>query len=226
MGTCDTSTGLCSTPNAPNDTSCATNLYGSCQSGACTCYQGVSPVSCTSGGSCFNWGFESGAEGWGLNPVNPSSGITNITVSASRFHTGGHSFAVSMSIGAYSTTGARGVSVAVPLCASTGTINLAGYTFSAWVYFTVSAGTIPMNAANLIQGMFTVKDSPTTGGLNTAIPVSQATTNQWLHLQGNINQTDAMNYLAAISVGFPLADPNSEGFSGTMYIDDVQITPP
>jgi hypothetical protein len=202
---------------------------GVCTSGgACACYQDVSPVICTSGASCMNWGFESGAEGWGMDPSNPSLGVTNITVSSSHFHGGTHSLAVTAAIAAYSASDSRGISVAVPLCASSGTVNLAGYTLSAWVYFTVTAGAIPMNAANLIQGFFAAKDSPggPVGTASTAIAVQQSTTNQWLHLQGSVNQVDATNYQLAINAEFPIADPGSEGFTGTMYLDDVQLLPP
>jgi hypothetical protein len=175
----------------------------------------------------MNWGFESGtAEGWGIDPLDPNLGVTNITVSSSRFHTGSHSLAVTMAIAAYSTNDSRGVSVGVPLCASSGTVNLAGYTFSGWVYFTLTSGVLPMNAANLIQGFFYVKDSPTIGYQDMTYNVSQSTLNQWLHIQGSIVQADALNYELAINVGFPIANPSSEGFTGTMYIDDVQISPP
>lgn len=40
--------------NAPNNTSCASNLYGSCQSGTSACEQGVSPVAYSSGASCID----------------------------------------------------------------------------------------------------------------------------------------------------------------------------
>jgi len=114
----------------------------------------------------------------------------------------------------------------VPLCASTGTINLAGYSLSAWVYFTVTAGSIPMNAANLTQGFLSVRDTPTRGTVGGPVAVQQTNLNQWLHVDGSINQASAFNYLAEISVGFAIANSSSEGLSGTMYIDDVQITPP
>ena len=226
-GTCNTGTGVCSTPNAPDNSSCTSSLYGSCQTGACACYQGVSAASCTSGASCLNWGFESGTtEGWGVDPLNTSNGVTNITVSSSRFHSGSRSLALTLGISAYSTNEARGAEVQVPLCASTGTVNLAGYSFSAWVYYTVTSGSIPMNAANLTQGMFHVRNSPTLGVADGPVAVSQSNLNQWLHMQGSINQTNASNYMLEINVGFPIADPASEGFAGTMYIDDVQLTPP
>jgi hypothetical protein len=41
-----------------------------------------------------------------------------------------------------------GITIAAPLCSGNGTINLAGYQLSIWAYFTVSAGSIPQNAAN------------------------------------------------------------------------------
>jgi hypothetical protein len=175
----------------------------------------------------LNWGFESGtAEGWTVDPQDPTGGITNITVSTSHVHSGTHSLAVTMAIAAYSADpSTRGISVGVPFCASSGTVNLVGYTLSAWVYFNVTAGSIPMNAANLVQGIFYTKDS-SGFTLDNAIGVSQSTTNQWLHLQGNVTQSDSLTYQLAISAGFAIASQTSEGFTGTMYIDDVQISPP
>ncbi len=224
---CSTSTGLCSTQNAADNSSCGTALRTTCQTGACQCYQGVSPASCTSGQSCLNWGFESGtAEGWGPDPTLPGVGVTNITVSTSHFHTGTRSLAVSIGIAAFSLNDSRGASVTVPLCASTDTVNLAGYTMSAWVLFTVSQGSVPMNAANLVQGFTLTPDLMSASQANTAVPVQQSTLNQWLHFQGIINQGTTLNALAGISVEFPIANPASEGLAGTMYIDDVQLIPP
>jgi hypothetical protein len=173
------------------------------------------------------WGFESGtAEGWAGDPAG-AGGITNITVSSSRAHTGTRSLAVTFSVGAYSSDNStRGLTVAVPLCASNGTINLSGYRFSAWANFAVTAGTIPMNAANLLQGFMSVKDSPTRGTVDSLIPLSMSNVNTWLHMDGNINQVDAMNYQASVGIGFAIANQSSEGFSGIMYLDDVQVTPP
>jgi hypothetical protein len=133
---------------------------------------------------------------------------------------------VTMGIGAYSSDGTKtGIAVAVPLCASTGTVNLAGYTFSAWVYLSVTAGTVPANAANLLQGLFAVRDT-STRGTSGYLALSQSNTNQWLEVRGTVNQASTGNYLAILSVGFAMANPASEGFSGTLYIDDVQLSPP
>jgi len=172
------------------------------------------------------WGFESNtAEGWAADSASPG-GITNLTVSSTRARTGTRSLAVSMGIGAYSSDGTKtGIAVAVPLCASTGTVNLAGYTFSAWVNLAVTAGTVPANAANLLQGMFAARDT-STRGTSGIVALSQSNTNQWLEVRGTVNQASASNYLAILNVGFPMADLASEGFSGTLYIDDVQLSPP
>ena len=97
--------------------------------------------------------------------------------------------------------------------ASSGTANLSGYTFTGWAYFTVNQGSIPMVAANLIY----------VDAAAAYTPVSQSTTNQWLQVQGSISGSFAQ---VTFSAGFTIADPNSDGFSGTMYLDDVQISPP
>jgi hypothetical protein len=158
--------------------------------------------------------------------MSPTVGVTNITVSTSHFHTGGQSLAVSLGIAAFSSNDSRGAAVTVPLCKSTGTVNLAGYTLSAWLFFTVNQGSLPMNAANLVLGFTRATDTTTAGSADQAIAVGQSTLNQWLHFQSLINQASPLNALLGLSVEFPIADPNSEGFAGTMYIDDVQLVPP
>ena len=226
VGTCNTSTGICSTPTAADNTTCSSDLYGICHSGSCGCYQGVSPVSCTGGPSCMNWGFESGTvEGWGFDPQSGTQGVTKVAVSTAHAHTGTYALAVSIAIAKYSGDDSRGFTVAVPLC-SPGTVSLAGYTVSFWVYFTVSQGTMPMNAANLINGQFEVFDTLSENGTDTYIAVGQSTINQWLHFQANVVQSDALNNYAVIAAEFPIADPTSEGFAGTMYVDDFQLSPP
>lgn len=165
-------------------------------------------------------------EGWQPDPTLPGVGVTNITVSTSHFHTGTHSLAVSISIAAFSTNDSRMASVTVPLCASTGTVNLAGYTMSFWLFLTVSQGTLPMNAANLSQGFFRAADMSGSGDTDTFVAENQSTLNQWVHFQGNVVQVSASNTQAGVNIEFPIANPNSEGFSGTLYIDDVQLIAP
>jgi len=162
----------------------------------------------------MNWGFESStAEGWKNDPTDPTGGITHRIVSSRHARTTTPSLAVTMAIAAWSTNDARGISLVVPLCASNGTANLSGYTFTGWAYFTVNQGSIPMNAANLIY----------VGLAGAYTPVSQSTLNQWLQIQGTI---DGSYSQVTLSLGFAIANASSEGFSGTMYLDDVQISPP
>jgi hypothetical protein len=147
-------------------------------------------------------------------------------VSTSHFHTGTHSLAVSIGIAAFSTNDSRGASVTVPLCVSNGTINLAGYTMSAWMLLSISQGTLPMNAANLSQGFLRGPDNSGTGDTDSFLAVGQSTLNVWQNLQGNIIQSSSSNAAVGINIEFPIANPSSEGFAGTLYIDDVQLIPP
>ena len=169
------------------------------------------------------WGFESGTtEGWVADPSDPAA-VQNIGVSTSRYHTGSQSLAVTVSLGSASTDDARGISIVSPLCSSTGTVNLSGYTFSAWVNFNVTWSAIPEHAANLLQGMLICRDTPTQG-TSGVVGVSQSNVNQWLHMSGVVNQASTGNYMARLTVYFAMAD--NEGFSGTMYVDDVRLIPP
>jgi hypothetical protein len=80
-----------------------------------------------------------------------------------------------------------------------------------------------MNAANLIQA--SVRSTTGFGDVAGYTPVSQSTINQWLQVQGDLTGATAGGEIV-IYVDFPLASVSSEGFAGTMYVDDVQITPP
>jgi hypothetical protein len=226
--TCN-SQGVCAGPPKAANSSCTKNYNGACQSGACQCYQNVNPSTCTTGPTCLYWGFESGTtEGWGMDPSGSGSGATNVSVSSTHVHTGSRALAITMDVGRYSSNHAEsGASVAVPLCSSSGTVNLAGYKYSAWVYFTVTAGSVPANAANLVQGWLETSDSTRSSWTGSAaVAVSQSNLNQWLHVQGDVIQASSTNYLGGISVGFAMADYTSEGLSGTMYLDDVQFLSP
>jgi hypothetical protein len=208
----------------PANAACTGKKYGVCLSGSCQCYQNLNSIACTPGGAptCLSWGFESGTtdlEGWGPDPrFSPGNGVTNITISTAQHHTGASSLAVTIAFGSLSTNGAGTAGVIVPLCASNGTLNLAGYTFSAWVLFSTIAGAVPGNAANLLQA-FTTNASP-----GSVIDVEQFNLNQWLHLQGPLVGSPTAESSAGLNVEFALQP--SEGWSGTMFVDDVQITPP
>ena len=228
--TCNSS-GMCmGTAKAANST-CTSNLYGLCQSSACKCYQNVAPVSCTSGPSCMNWGFESGTtEGW-IADTNSDSAITNFTVSSSVAHSGTHSLAIPLAVGVWSNNDAAGASIHIPLCTGSGSANLGGFTFTAWVRFGpfVQGGPeFPMNAANLIQAQLSPIDM--VGGVSAQNPlaVNKSFINTWMQFGGSL---DTINNaaVATIYVQFPIPHPASssgDGFQATMYLDDIQISPP
>lgn len=45
-------------------------------------------------------------------------------------------------------------------------------------------------------------------------------------MTGVVNQASTQNYLAILTIGFPMASTTTEGFRSTMYVDDVQLAPP
>jgi hypothetical protein len=223
--TCNSS-GMCmGTAKAANST-CTTSLYGLCQSGACKCYQNTAAVACTSGAACMNWGFESGTtEGWTAN-TNSGSAITNFSVSSSHAHTGSRSLAITLAVGAWSTNDAAGASILVPLCPGSGTANMSGYTATAWVSFSpLVQGAFPMNAANLIQGFFYTPAMDTGSTVTNPIAVNSTFVNTWMQFGGSIDPITNAAYLS-IYVQFPIPQNSNEGFQATMYLDDIQITPP
>ncbi|HRI66511.1 MAG TPA: MYXO-CTERM sorting domain-containing protein, partial [Polyangium sp.] len=69
-GTCDTATGMCSNPNAPNGTTCSDNnactQSDSCQAGVCT---GTNPVTCVASDQCHVVGTCDTATGMCSNPA-------------------------------------------------------------------------------------------------------------------------------------------------------------
>jgi hypothetical protein len=88
------------------------------------------------GGGCTAWSFDSGSnEGWVADtdsgfPVNgggATNGVTNVTTSTTTFHDGTRALAVP------ALANGQVVSVAVPVCRAGSTLNLAGFTLSAWV---------------------------------------------------------------------------------------------
>src|SRR3569832_2481659 len=108
--TCNSS-GMCMGTAKAANSDCSSNFYGLCQSGACKCYQNVAPVTCTTGPSCMNWGFESGStEGWTANTSGGGSAITNFTVSSPHAHTGSRSLALTLAPGDRSKNDAAGAS--------------------------------------------------------------------------------------------------------------------
>ena len=176
----------------------------------------------------MNWGFESGtAEGWAGETYGGGSGITNVTISSSMAHTGSHSLAITLAIGDWSTNMADAAGILIPLCTGTGSVNLAGYTFTAWVRFgSLGADVFPMNAGNYIQGTLYPPDMAS--GVETSNPkaVNSSFINTWTQFGGTLLNPISNAGYAQIAVQFPIADFTSEGFQTTMYLDDIQILPP
>jgi len=176
----------------------------------------------------MNWGFESGTtEGW-VADTNSSSAITNFTVSSSVAHTGTHSLAIPLAVGVWSSNDAAGASIHIPLCAGSGSANLSGYTFTGWVQFgpLIQGTDFPMNAANLIQA--TLYPPNMVGGtfVQNPIGVNKTFIGKWMQFGGATDPISNAGY-ATIYVQFPIPHPATEdGFQATMYLDDIQISPP
>jgi hypothetical protein len=73
-GTCDPSTGMCSNPNAPNNTPCndgnACTQTDTCQAGVCT---GTNPITCTASDQCHVAGTCDPSTGMCSNPAAPNN---------------------------------------------------------------------------------------------------------------------------------------------------------
>jgi hypothetical protein len=61
-------------------------------------------------------------------------------------------------------------------------------------------------------------------GTSGVVYVSESNLNQWLKMEDLISQIHETNYLAKLTIGFPMT--SEDGFVGTMYVDDVRISPP
>jgi len=103
---------------------------------------------------------------------------------------------------------------------------MSGYTATAWVSFSpLVQGAFPMNAANLIQGFFYTPAMDTGSTVTNPIAVNSTFVNTWMQFGGSIDPITNAAYLS-IYVQFPIPQNSNEGFQATMYLDDIQITPP
>jgi hypothetical protein len=192
----------------------------------------LAPVACAGAtNTCLSWGFETGTtdtEGWVKDNRDPTiignNFVTNITVSTSRVHSGAGALAVSITVGLPAEQTTHFVNVRVPLCASGGSINLAGYTFSAQAWFRTTAGAIPGNAPNFLQ----VYDDSVlylqfpVDGTNTENPTTTpAVPGRWVPIRALLAETASF---VGINIQFPVT--TSDSWSGVMFLDDIQITPP
>lgn len=178
----------------------------------------------------MSWGFESNTtEGWTAD-LNSATAITNFTVTTSRAHSGTHSLAIPLAVGVWSNNDAAGGSITIPLCpGSGGSTNLSGYVYSAWVSFgPLVQGVFPQNAANLIQAQLYPPDMVGGYTADNPISVNASFVNTWMHFGGNIGPITNAGF-STIYVQFPIPHPASssgDGFQATMYLDDIQISPP
>jgi hypothetical protein len=170
----------------------------------------------------MDWGFESGTvEGWAKNPTD--TGTVGLNVSTSVYHSGARSLAVSMGIGSgFSSANppATGVTIQVPLCPSSGTVNLAGYTISAWTRLVVTSGTLPQ-IRNRVWAQLLNSDGSGAGEFYGGV----TPLNTWLQITGTIAPASTQVRTLGILAGFTM-DTLDSGFAGTLYIDDVQLLPP
>lgn len=189
-------------------TMCGANK--ACVSSACVC--GGLTLAC---GGCGSWAFDSGTtEGWvkDTNPNFPISGgamngVQNITVSATMKHDGTNALAVPINV---DFSNASLASIAVPLCSST--MNLAGYTVSAWLYF---AGPAFDADTFVFLDAWSASDSyrsPVLIGASIAV-------NSWISVSLPFPNAIQADHLA-INL-----NPGTS-WSGTLYVDSVALTGP
>jgi hypothetical protein len=191
---------------------CAANQ--TCESGTCTCTGYTFPSTC--GGGCGSWTFESGTtEGWSVDtdpsfPVNggDGNGVTNVTTTSNRVHDGSRALAVPGSTGAGPI-----VSVAAPVCQAGASVNMAGFTMSAWVYLT---GTDLSTYSFLFfdaWGPSSQASSPVLTGTKIM------SLNTWYQLTATFSSTVQADHVAI------RLNPEMS-WTGTMYIDSVTVTGP
>jgi hypothetical protein len=170
----------------------------SCRSSKCQCAGGAK-LSC---GSCPSWNFESNTtEGWG-NDTNTSSSVTPVakaTPPGAPFSGSSYSLAVPTNLVGQGNPGATVAAITVPLCASASTsADVTGFSF--YLYMDGPAYTAGKELAQMEAGGLAMS------------PISK----QWV----------------LVSTTFPTASASSlqlyfnpmAAWSGTIYIDQVQIT--
>ncbi len=198
----------------PSCTNCTASGQ-SCAAGQCRCALGA-PV-CN---ACLGWDFETGTQAWirdsdptdyaggGNGAMVPISSTTTVCPNAT-CPGSTRSLRVDMSMDMETT---RTASVAVPLCQSGDAIDLNGRTISVHVYF---AGDADFGALSVLQakpwGL---------GGAQTVCNLMWGplmTANAWLTGTCQFTESLQVNHVAIVvkNSGAP--------WSGTMYIDDVQI---
>lgn len=176
----------------------ACGANNACASGKCQCAGGAK-LSC---GTCPSWNFESNTtEGW-VNDTNTSSNVTPAakpTPPGAPFSGSTYSLAVVTSLAGQGQAGATVAAIVVPLCASAGTTaDITGFSF--WMYMDGPAYTSGKEFAQTDAGGIAM------------VPVSK----QWVSVTASF-ATASASYLQLYF------NPGA-AWSGTIYIDQVQIT--
>jgi hypothetical protein len=181
--------------------------------------------------TCLSWGFETGTtdtEGWVKDNRPPSiignNFVTNITVS-SHSHSGTGALAVSITVGLPAEQTTHFIYVRVPLCPSGSSVNLAGFTFSAQAWFRTTSGALPGNAANFLQvydDSTSYLEFPVGGNISVENPnTNPPQPGAWVPIRQLLGENATF---VGITIQFPVTP--SDSWSGVMFLDDIQITPP
>ncbi len=189
---------------------CAANK--ACQSGVCKCLRNALPTTC---GGCGVWDFESDTtENWDIDtdpnwPVDggDNNGVTNVTSTQTHVHGGNRGLAVS------GLANGQVISVAVPLCGTGSVVNLAGYTMSAWVYLT---GTELAFESFMFFDAWGASDAVRSPVLTGSKIVAM---NSWHHVEATFS--------SAVQASHVAVRLNPElSWTGIVYIDQIELTPP
>jgi hypothetical protein len=155
-------------------------------------------------------------EGWvkDTDPNWPVSGgannaVTNITNTTAKAHDGTHALAVSI------ISNGTPIFVTVPFCQGS-QVNLAGYKMSAWLYLTTGGANDLTTEAIYVQfATWSQMSGNQTGPVKT---LDRSLLNTWFKVETTFSSSDPADH---VSIRF-----GPDSFSGTMYIDTVEITSP
>jgi hypothetical protein len=202
------------TSDAKNCGSCSTLCDHTCQNGSCVCVGYKFPSAC--GSTCGSWTFDNGSvQGWvgDTDKVAPisggaSNGVTNITVSSDISYQGGSSLRVDAA------TATKLIAVAVPVCSST--LDLNGYTMSARIYLDGDS-TTPTGSDFFL-------DTWGSGGADHEVAGTTLSGSEHMPLREWYPMTVTFGVsVQADHIALRLSP--SVAWKGTVYIDNVTITP-
>ena len=193
---------------------CGANRH--CQGGGCACDYTM-PAAC--GSTCGSWNFESGStEGWddmltpGQEAFMMTNGAGNPSVNSAH-PAGGSSYSMAVPITLTNGGAAWCGVVGVQLCVEGQATNLAGYSIAGSLYVTGSSMNFDANASVLAWG------PPTDMGFETLYILEQGLQlNTWYHFNFTLSESRPIDH-----IGIMLDPAVVDGWSGTMYIDNVRF---